>query len=329
MGIAGINRFFRELTSHQEDPADVVKYKRWIKELTDSDRKLLLEIINNPDHTIPETQLTDLYNEIQRIRPMVEAADSYEQNTRRSPGLYKSLCRICSNLFQKRTSSKEVLKAINPPHLTFYNVPTIEKDTEPVPIPSSQETFDIKTARQVIPHSQKALLDPNVFNLIADLPARKAEVGVHIEGIPDSIGKEPITIIYDEVRGIFLGLNLIAKLVSQDGSPSNKKPVPFNLLIRLNSGMKAWSETDSMEHLIRAFITGKSTLSKKEMKLFRACEKQDDPEMKDYCYDPRWLVTRLCSEDRTLLRHSPKGCFFDDIVDPNTPHTGYWELTLK
>ena len=318
MGLPEINKFFYEIKSHQKNPADIIRYKRWIKELKDPLRKNLLEILKNQGlHQLTEDQISDLYNNIQQIGPIVKSDQSYKSLSLRDKGIYKSLCRMFSNLFQNRTSSKKVLNAI----LNQRNF-------------SSSASKISQHAETSIPSTQIALLDKNLFKFLAHLPTKEIEEFKDLTQIPNLVGQGPVTLLYEKNGGLFLGLKLMATHIpSPDNSQLN--PFSFEMLIRLDGIMKIWTTSKLAERFTSGFnsasFNNRNNLTHQLVQTFMQQEQHDNLEMiqKKCHYDTRWLIARLSDGKSALIRHVPDDVVWAEVSDPAFKNYGYWDLSLK
>lgn len=316
MGLDGINQFFKEVREHQKTPADVIKYDRWIKELKDPARKNLLAIFKNPSQ-LTDDQITNLYNEIQRIQPIVESDQSYKMTSLRDKGLYKSICRMFSNLFQNRTSSKKVLHAL----LKQKNL-------------SVNNSTSVESVDSIIPDSQIKLLDKNLFKIVSGLPTREIERFEYLDQITSLVGQGPITLLYEKNGGLFLGIKLLATHTASTNS-SQEAPFTFDMLIRLDGVMKIWTTSKTAEGCISGFNSAshrkKENFTNQLKDTFLQHDRHDDPEMinKKHHYDIRWLITRLSNGDSTLIRHVPESVVWAEVSSPEFKNYGYWTLSFN
>lgn len=109
--ISDVQRFLFDANSVFTDKnlsARKMDFKKTIKELTDPQRKKLLEIIQNP--AIAEDN--DIIDLATAIRATQASLKDGSFQTRREGGLWKRICRICSNIFCGRTRSSDVVKTI-------------------------------------------------------------------------------------------------------------------------------------------------------------------------------------------------------------------------
>lgn len=312
MGLGEINQFFKQVKTHQKNPADVIKYERWIKELKDPWRKKALDILENQNsHHLTNEEVSELYTEIKRIEPIVESDQSYEMSSFRDTGLWKSICRMFSNLFDNRTSSSVVLNAIK----------NLSDDTPKID--------------DVLSSSQKDLLDENLFELLADLPTREIELFQFTDQIPDVVGQDPITFIHAKNNRLYLGIKVLA---THTPSPdcAQQDPFSFDMLIQLDGTMKIWTTSKTADNALNGFneasFEQERKLTNQRKNVFWQHDRHDDPEMieKGYQYDIRWLITRLSNGDSPLIRHVPEHVVWAEVTDQEGfKNYGYWNLSLN
>ncbi len=109
--VSDISRFAFESNSiftNKYISANKSDLKQTIKELTDPQRKKLLDIIQNP-LVAEDNDTVDLADAIKKTQAALK--DGTFQ-TRREVGCWKRICRAFSNIFKGRTSSKDVIKSI-------------------------------------------------------------------------------------------------------------------------------------------------------------------------------------------------------------------------
>lgn len=309
MALGEINQFCRDIKTHQKNPADVKKYERWIKEFKDPVRKTLLEVIkNNP---VSAQALSTLHDEIQRIKPIVASKQSYKDLSTREKGLWKSICRAFSNLFKNRTSSKELMNAIQ------------------------THVIDLNDAEHLLSSAQKDGLSKNVFPLIANLPCREIDAYAGRDQIPALVGNDPITVLSVKNEGeVYLGLKLKATHIPLP-TDSQKDPLAVDLLISLKHLMVLATDAADDNHLLSGFQSAfmnlrNVELTDRRLKIFWKNDHHDSSEMikKNCHYDPRWLIARLANDDNVSIRQVPNVDYYD-VSDPACENCGYWELSLN
>lgn len=303
-------KFISDLKTHQKNPADIKKYERWVKELKGPVRKTLLEVIKG--NTVSNQDLSTLSDELKRIKPIVASKQSFKMLSTREKGLWKSICRAFSNIFQNRTSSKELINAIQTHNVNHFD------------------------ADHILPSDQKDALGKNLFALIADLPCREVTGYKDLSDYSSLASKYPVTVIYDNfatgVYGVYLALNLKATHTPSPNAPQ-LEPISFAMLIQF-SDMNFWTTDKDLDtNLLYGFKPSSNRpeqdLNKKLKEVFWRNDHHDNPEMieKDCHYDLRWLVARLSNGDTAFIRHVPRDAGIYDVSDPTYENYGYWELT--
>lgn len=104
-----ISRVKSDYNKNEPSPQQIV-HQKVLKELKQEDRKVLLEIIQNPEAKDSDTTAS-LANRIKALKSAIED-ESKPFESRRLTGNWKSFCRIMKNIFDDRTSTTRLFKAI-------------------------------------------------------------------------------------------------------------------------------------------------------------------------------------------------------------------------
>lgn len=123
-------------------------FKLAIKELTDPQRKKLLEIIKDPS-IADDGDIAKLADAIQQTQAALKDGSF---KTRRQAGLWKRICRALSNIFKGRTCSSDVMKCI--------------KKMEQSPV-SAKKLNEINKELEKLYTDPEALSDTDVIGLLS------------------------------------------------------------------------------------------------------------------------------------------------------------------
>lgn len=127
MGLGELRDFFSSVKGEYDKPKSLPRssvYEKVFKELKQEQRKLLLDIIHDPNFK-ESKESTDLASRIKELKSQIQSKDQ-PFKSQRATGSWKSFCRIMSNIFEGRVSSNKIPKEI----LTISNLPT--KPPEPI-----------------------------------------------------------------------------------------------------------------------------------------------------------------------------------------------------